>query len=116
MYANVQLLQGSDVDITKEEFVAINCLVQVHKNTPLNELLSEKAFLQEKVYSRQEQMKVLVRDNFARFVGCKDLLDGTSIISIGPGLHYGTNITLLFQIWVQRLKAKRTQKDQSLKT
>jgi hypothetical protein len=61
--------------------VAINCLVQVHKNTPLNELMAEKAFLQEKVYSRQEQMKVLVRDNFARFVGCKDLLDGTTKIS-----------------------------------
>ena len=67
-------LKGT-LDPTDEKFDAVMYLVKIHQNTSIEELLTGKARLEQKVTSRQRQLEFLVKDNFSRFMVCKDAVD-----------------------------------------
>jgi len=66
------------LDLTQDNFHPRTYLASRHKDTPIDELVAGKARLEKKVTSRQRQLEVLVRENFPRFVLCKDAVDGSS--------------------------------------
>jgi hypothetical protein len=63
------------LDMTREDFKPSVFVAKIYQNASLEDLLLEKQALQKKVYSRQEQLKLLVREHFHRFVQCKDTID-----------------------------------------
>lgn len=65
----------SDIDPAREQFVASRFLALLHKETPIGKLHEGHEHLARRVESRQQQLNVLVQNNFHRFVGCKDTID-----------------------------------------
>lgn len=63
------------INPTLENFNPITYLVHVHMNTPMEDILTGKMRLENKVTSRQKQLEFLVKDNFSSFVICKDAID-----------------------------------------
>lgn len=84
-------LKGS-LDPTDEKFDAIMYLVKVHTNTPIEDLQRGKARLEQKVTSRQKQLEFLVKDNFSRFMICKDAVDDIYLTISGQKLNNSAKI------------------------
>ena len=84
-------LKGT-LDPTDEKFDAVMYLVKVHTNTPIEDLQRGKARLEQKVTSRQKQLEFLVKDNFARFMICKDAVDDIYLTISGQKLNNSAKI------------------------
>jgi hypothetical protein len=80
------------LDPTDEKFDAVMYLVKVHQNTPIEELQRGKARLEVKVTSRQRQLEFLVKDNFSRFMICKDAVDDIYMTISGQKLNANAKI------------------------
>jgi vacuolar protein sorting-associated protein 51 len=63
------------LDYSQQNFSPKAYLSTVHKKTSIDSLVSGRVQLEKKVTSRQKQLEFLVKDNFSRFVLCKDALD-----------------------------------------
>lgn len=84
-------LKGA-LDPTDEKFDAIMYLVKVHLNTSIEDLQTGKGRLEQKVTSRQRQLEFLVKDNFARFMICKDAVDDIYMTISGQKLNNSAKI------------------------
>jgi exocyst complex component 2 len=61
--------------LTRDDFDPELFLSIVHKDTPYSKLEDGQDTLETKIHNRTEALKILVRDNFAHFVSCKDTID-----------------------------------------
>lgn len=61
--------------ITNKKFQPRHFLLQVHRNTPYNELVQGEERLRRDVDQRAEALKSLVHQNFDRFVSAKNTID-----------------------------------------
>jgi hypothetical protein len=68
------------LDLTADNYNPRRYLAVKHKDTPMDQLLAGKSQLEKKVTSRQRQLEVLVKENFPRFVSCKDAVDGSCLM------------------------------------
>lgn len=84
--------QRGALDPTDEKFDAVMYLVKVHQNTIIQDLQRGKASLEVKVTSRQKQLEFLVKDNFARFMICKDAVDNIYVTISGQKVNTSAKV------------------------
>ncbi|PRP77020.1 hypothetical protein PROFUN_15110 [Planoprotostelium fungivorum] len=63
------------LSFTNEEFDAMMYLVSVHRSTPFNKLKTGFSSFDDAIKNRNRSLKALVRENFPKFVSCKDIID-----------------------------------------
>lgn len=84
-------LKGA-LDPTDEKFDAVMYLVKVHQNTVIQDLQRGKTNVEVKVTSRQKQLEFLVKDNFARFMICKDAVDNIYVTISGQKMNNSAKV------------------------
>jgi len=67
---------GKPQTIDDEHFDPVGQLAGLHISTNFSELVQGMRRLGRKLSSQEEDIKQLVRDNFDRFISCKDVIDG----------------------------------------
>eukprot|EP01130_Rhizamoeba_saxonica_P001720 TRINITY_DN11580_c0_g1_i1.p1 TRINITY_DN11580_c0_g1~~TRINITY_DN11580_c0_g1_i1.p1 ORF type:complete len:899 (-),score=184.58 TRINITY_DN11580_c0_g1_i1:33-2729(-) len=66
--------QQSELHPSSENFSPTKYLAVIHKKTPLSDLKDGLTYLNNKVNSREVQLRNLVMNNFSSYVGCKDTI------------------------------------------
>lgn len=84
-------LKGA-LDPTDEKFDAVMYLVKVHQNTVIQDLQRGKTNVEVKVTSRQKQLEFLVKDNFSRFMICKDAVDNIYVTISGQKMNNSAKV------------------------
>jgi len=67
---------GKPQNIDDENFDPVGQLAGIHANTSFHDLVQGYRRLMRKLSSQEEDIKQLVKDNFDRFISCKDVIDG----------------------------------------
>eukprot|EP00963_Diacronema_lutheri_P002838 scaffold221_cov351-Pavlova_lutheri.AAC.8 len=68
-------LENKDIRTNSQGFDPVAYLTIVHRETTLEKLEQGTKVLQEELSERKGQLKALVKDNFERFISCKNTID-----------------------------------------
>lgn len=90
-YNQPQILESSppSIMLTSPNFDARLCLRLVHQYTAYEDLLKSTGHLDEGIDSRKGVLKLLVRENFDRFVNAKNSIDSVYADIRAKGMNSG---------------------------